>query len=86
MLRQRRPRLDENQLHGILGRPIGAGRKMCDHDWPGRCPALAPWQRTLCRMADEISAEAKVSPQSVAELVAHYGSANMASRAIMVMS
>jgi len=47
---------------------------------------LDSWQRELCRMSDEISAEAKLSPQSVAKLVDHYGGDNMAARAIMVMS
>jgi alkylhydroperoxidase family enzyme len=47
---------------------------------------LAPWHRALCRMCDEMAAAAKLTEQSVLELVEHYSSENIAARAIMVMA
>ncbi len=47
---------------------------------------LASWQQVLCRMCDEMSRDAKLTEASVTQLVAHYGTENQASRAIMVMA
>ena len=48
--------------------------------------SLEPWHRTLCELCDEITLNAKLSPQSVAKLVDHYGDYNGATRAIFVMA
>jgi hypothetical protein len=45
-----------------------------------------PWQRTLCRISDEVALQAKATPQSVQALVAHYGSHNAACRALFIMA
>lgn len=47
---------------------------------------LEPWHRRLCEMCDEMALETELSQESVAELVAHYGDYNHATRAIFVMS
>lgn len=47
---------------------------------------LEPWHRRLCEMCDEMAQKTELSPQSVADLVAHYGNYNQATRAIFVMS
>lgn len=48
--------------------------------------ALDPWHQALCRMSDEMASAAKLSEESVLELVGHYCSQNAAARAIFVMS
>lgn len=80
--RQNRSEYEIHQ-HAAYG---GFDRAMIDAIMFDDMKGLDPWQRELCRMSDEISAKAKLSPQSVAKLVEHYGDANMASRAIMVMA
>ena len=47
---------------------------------------LTDWQQALCRMCDEMTKDAKLTPDSVGELVAHYGSEDMACRAIFTMA
>lgn len=51
-----------------------------------RLDQLTPWQRRLCELADEMAHRAKLSAESVQELVDHYGSQATASRAILVMA
>jgi len=47
---------------------------------------LDPWHRRLCQMCDEMANKTQLSPESVADLVTHYGDFNHATRAIFVMS
>ncbi|MCV0426378.1 MAG: hypothetical protein K5905_12965, partial [Roseibium sp.] len=47
---------------------------------------LDPWHRRLCEMCDEMAGDTELSPQSVADLVKHYGDYSHATRAIFVMS
>lgn len=69
----------QHQAFGILGHDTIAAVL-------GDAADLTPWHRQLCSMADEMADDAKLSPASVQELVAHYGTQNMASRAIFLMA
>jgi hypothetical protein len=43
---------------------------------------LDPWNRRICEMCDEMALKAKLSAESVEDLVQHYGGYNQATRAI----
>lgn len=51
-----------------------------------RLDELPDWPHELCRMANEMVALGKLSPEHVARLVEHYGSPDLACRAILLMA
>jgi len=51
-----------------------------------RLDELTDWQRRLCQLADAVSIHAKLTLEQTSELVDHYGSENVAARAILIMS
>lgn len=67
----------------------GMSKAVIDSILSDNTPGLGPWHCALCRMCDEMTADAKLTEQSVVELVElveHYGSQNAAARAILVMA
>ena len=64
----------------------GLPAELVDAILDDRLDEVDPWQRTLCRISDEVALQAKATPQSVQALVAHYGSHNAACRALFIMA
>ncbi|AWI29132.1 hypothetical protein E3E14_18140 [Streptomyces sp. ICN441] len=72
--------------HFVLAEAAGLPREASRAVLDDELDRLSPWHRRLCRMVDDMAADAKLGADQVRELVSHYGSQDMAARAIMIMA